>query len=90
MYNPDLDDALLHPSGNPRLEGPRLQSNIPIRRQLAPIVGPKASGVTFQAGTLGRIGESIAVGRAVNIDGNVYINCDNILSMEKHVTYQLS
>ena len=23
------------------------------------------------------IGESIAVGHAVNIDGNVYINCDN-------------
>ena len=31
----------------------------------------------FQAGTLGGIGESIAVGRAVNINGNVYINCDN-------------
>ena len=31
----------------------------------------------FQAGTLGGIGESIAVGRAVNIDGNVYINCDS-------------
>ena len=31
----------------------------------------------FQAGTLGGIGESIAVGRAFNIDGNVYINCDN-------------
>ena len=50
---------------------------MPIRRQLAPTVGPKASSVTFQAGTLGGIGESIAVGRAVNIDGNVYVNCDN-------------
>ena len=40
-------------------------------------MGPKASGVTFQAGTLGGIGESITVGRAVNIDGNVYINCNN-------------
>ena len=37
-------------------------------------MGPKASSVTFQAGTLGGIGESITVGRAVNIDGNVYIN----------------
>ena len=50
---------------------------MPIRRQLAPTVGPNASGVTFQAGTLGGIGESIAVGWAVNIDSNVYINCDN-------------
>ena len=50
---------------------------MPIRRQLAPTVGPKASSVTFQAGTLGGIGESIAVGHAVNIDGNIYINCDN-------------
>ena len=48
-----------------------------IRRQLAPTVGPKASGVTFQAGTLGGIGESIDVGRAVHIDGNVCINCDD-------------
>ena len=40
-------------------------------------MGPKASGVTFQAGTLGGISESIAVGRAVNINDNVYINCDN-------------
>ena len=50
---------------------------MPIRRKLAPTVGPKASGVTFQARTLGGIGESIAVGRAVNIDDNVYINCDS-------------
>ena len=50
---------------------------MPIRRQLVPLVGPKASGVTFQAGTLGGIGESFAVGHAVNIDGNVYINCDS-------------
>ena len=40
-------------------------------------MGPKAPSVTFQAGTLGGIGESIAVGRAVNIDGNVYINFDS-------------
>ena len=40
-------------------------------------MGPKASSITFQVGTLGGIGESIAIGRAVNIDGNVYINCDN-------------
>ena len=40
-------------------------------------MGPKASGVTFQAGTLGGIGESIAVGRTVQIGGNHYINCDN-------------
>ena len=40
-------------------------------------MGRKASGVTFQVGTLGGIGESIAVGRVVNIDGNAYINCDN-------------
>ena len=65
------------PFGNPRLEGPCLLSIMPIRRQLAPTVGPKALGVTFEAGTLGGIGESIAVGHAVNIDGNVYINCDN-------------
>ena len=50
---------------------------MPIRRQLAPTVGPKVLGVTFQAGTLGGIVESIAVGRTINIDGNVYINCDN-------------
>ena len=50
---------------------------MPIRRQLVPTVGPKVSSVTFQAGTLGGIGESIAVGHAVNIDGNFYINCDN-------------
>ena len=50
---------------------------MPTQRQLAPTVGPKASTVTFQAGTLGGIGESIAVCRAINIDGNVYINCDS-------------
>ena len=40
-------------------------------------MGPKAASVTFQAGTLGGIGESIAVGRAVQIDGNLYILCDD-------------
>ena len=50
---------------------------MPIRRQLAPTVGPKASDVTFQTGILGGIVKSIAVGRTVNIDGNVYINCDS-------------
>ena len=46
-----------------------------IRRQLAPTVGPKATSVTFQVGTLGGIGESIAVGHAVQYGGNHYINC---------------
>ena len=49
---------------------------MPIRRQLAPTVGPKASGVTFQAGTLGGIGETIAVGRVVRYGDNHYISCD--------------
>ena len=40
-------------------------------------MGQKASGVTFQTGTLGGIGESSAVSRAFNIDGNVYINCNS-------------
>ena len=70
MYNHDLDDVLFTPSVNLRLEDPCLLSTMLIRRQLAPTVGPKATSVTFQAGTLGGISESIAVGRAVNIDGN--------------------
>ena len=39
-------------------------SALPIPRQLAPTVGPKASGVLFQAGALGEIGKTMAVGRA--------------------------
>ena len=65
------------PSVNPRLEDPHLLSTMPIRRQLAPTVGLKAASVMFQAETLGGIGESITVGRAININGNIYINCDS-------------
>ena len=49
---------------------------MPIRRQLAPTVRHKASDVTFQVGTLGGIGETIAVGRAMRYGNNHYISCD--------------
>ena len=65
------------PSVNPRLEDPCFLSTMPIRRLLAPTVGPKAASATFQAGTLGGIGEFITVGRAVQYGGNHYINCDD-------------
>ena len=49
----------------------------PITRQLAPTVGPKALGVTFKAGALGKIGRSMAVGRA-NLDGDVgFVEADS-------------
>src|SRR5664279_3741441 len=52
---------------------PRILSAVATPRQLAPTVGPKASGVSFRAGILGGIGETIAVGRAEICGGYIYI-----------------
>ena len=49
---------------------------MPIRRQLAPTVGTKASGVTFQAGTIGGIGDTIAVGCAARVGSAGYVQDD--------------
>lgn len=49
---------------------------MPIPRQLAPTVGHKVPGVTFQAGTLGGVGKQIAVGRVTRYDGHSYVNSD--------------
>ena len=49
---------------------------MPIPRQLAPTVGHKVPGVTFQAGTLGGVGKQIAVGRVTRYGGHSYVNSD--------------
>jgi hypothetical protein len=64
---------------------------MPIRRQLAPTVGHKASGVTFQAGTLGGIGDTIAFGRAARCGNIGYIADDGgyIPAKEGLIAYTL-
>ena len=49
---------------------------MPIRRQLVPTVGHKASGITFQAGTIGGIGDTIAVGCAAWVGSIGYVQDD--------------
>jgi len=46
---------------------------MPIRRQLAPTVGPKASGVTFKAGSTGGFGDTLAVGCAARAGSLSYV-----------------
>ena len=49
----------------------------PIPHHLAPTVGPKVSGVTFEAGVLGGIGETIAVGQAIRFNNAIYVAGDS-------------
>ena len=57
-----------------------------ITRQLAPTVGPAASGVTFRAGILSGIGNTIMVG-SLEFDGNVghFINTDTYMPAQNHL-----
>ena len=64
MFLPHALSRTMAPDGKP---------NSTIHRQLAPIVGPATSGVSFREGILGGIGETITVGTAVFGESGGYI-----------------